>query len=882
MSDPQQRLMQAVDRYLESVEAGQPIPPERLLTEYADIREELSDCLSSLAFIHRAAAESSTASSAEVSEEQFATATEDPLLQTVLGDYRLKKRIGRGGMGVVYEAEQVTLQRRVAVKVLPFAAALDDRRLQRFRHEAMSAAALHHPHIVPVFLVGHENATHFYVMQLIDGQSLAELMARQQQQQGELESQESQQTAAPDGSDPGGADPHTVAPHGDTSLGHAAFTHDDGTADRFRQLARLFAPVADALEHAHETGIVHRDVKPSNLLLDHAGKLWLTDFGLALRADGQSLTMTGDVVGTLKYMSPEQILGNRSTVDHRSDVYSLGLSLYELLAARPAFPATRRAALVQQISYATPQPLRTVNRSVPGDLCTIVEQAIAREPQDRYQTAAAFAEDLRRFAAGTQVAARRPTLKRRLALWAQRHHKAVTVSVVTVLLMLAGLTVGNIALAAEQRRTQTALADSRELLQEYQTTLRDVSSAINRHQLYDQPVYAAMIGDFAEALSTHSRILQQLAQNNAEVRKSLLDHLRSVAVASWKSGDQPTARRLYQQVRWLAERSVLHSRKRLDQNATRTTVNGWLAAMAKLGNAERYAEFDDTDGRERFDQAIAYARKRIPADPDSASLRYWLGFLQAERVRLYALEPQERLAGFQSAADNLRRSEELNASAVTRRRLARVLKQIHDPQFRRENYETALAAVEEEVRLLADNCAQDFAIGDVQMYCDALRRLVATALRCRLSQRAADVNDELLRTARRGYEQFGTEDMRQHLARACTHRLRDIGMGHRTMDDPSILMREARRLFHRAQDRQQLVDLTVISAMVVSRLLPDDAVPVSVRRQAFFDLQQTARLADDFRPDTAVSFDDGAGMLQQMLDHNDDLKQLLNGHDTSP
>ncbi|MCR9199572.1 MAG: serine/threonine protein kinase [Planctomycetaceae bacterium] len=873
MSDPQQRLMQAVDRYLESVEAGQPIPPERLLAEYADVREELGDCLSTLAFIHRAAAEPAAASSAEICEEQFA-ATEDPLLQTVLGDYRLRKRIGRGGMGVVYEAEQLTLQRRVAVKVLPFAAALDDRRLQRFRHEAMSAAALHHPHIVPVFLVGHENATHFYVMQLIDGQSLAELMARQQHSRSP-DRDGASSLEMPD-------QPNEASRQTETSPGHAAFTHHDGSAEKFRQLARLFAPIADALEHAHETGIVHRDVKPSNLLLDHAGKLWLTDFGLAMRADGQALTMTGDVVGTLKYMSPEQILGNRSTVDHRSDVYSLGLSLYELLAQRPAFPATRRAALMQQISHAAPQPLRSVNRFLPKDLCTIVEKAIAREPQDRYQTAAAFAEDLRRFAAGSQVTARRPTLKRRLTLWAQRHYKAVTIGVVTGLLMLAGLTVGNIALAAEQRRTQTALADSRELLQEYHTTLRDVSSVINRHQLYDQPVYAAMIGDFADALSTHSRILQQLAQDNPVVRRSLLDHLRSVAVASWKSGDQPTARRLYQQVRWLAERSVLHSRKQLDQKATRTTVNAWLAAMEALGNAERYAEFDDTDGRERFDQAIALARKRLPADPDGASLRYWLGFLQAERVRLYAVDPQARMAGFRNAADNLRRSEELKASAVTRRRLARVLKQIHAPRFREEKYETARVAVEEEVRLLADNCAEDFSIGDVQMYCDALRRLITTTLRCRQPQRAADVNDELLRTARRGFEQFRTDEMRQHLARACTHRLRDIGMGNRTMDDPSILMREARRLFHRAQDRQQLVDLTVISAMVVSRLLPDDTKPVSVRLQAFADLQHTAGLADDFRADSAVSHDDGAIMLQRMRDHNADLKKLLGRQKTSP
>lgn len=885
MTDREQRLVQAVDRWLAAVEAGAPLSRAELLEEYADVRTELEDCLGSLDFIHRAAREPTAPDADSACEERFdAEPTSDPLQDTVLGDYRLKQQIGRGGMGVVYEAEQLTLQRRVAVKVLPFAAALDERRLQRFRHEAMSAAALHHPHIVPVFLVGHEKGTHFYVMPLITGQSLAHWLAGAMQEAVHRNAVAAG-NAADSGRVPGKDDDQTAS-----TADRPGFTLPDGDG-RLQQLARLFAPVADALEHAHEAGIVHRDVKPSNLLLDGSGKLWLTDFGLALRADSQGLTVTGDIVGTLRYMSPEQVFGNRATVDHRSDVYSLGLSLYELIARRPAFPATSRAALIQQISQATPQSLRSSRDQVPADLCTIVEKAIARDPDDRYQTAAALAEDLRRFATGRQVTARRPTLRRRLTVWARRHHTAVTAAVVVGLLSFAGLVAGNIALAAEQQRTQTALTESQELLQEYHTTLREISGVLNRNQLYGEPAYATMIKDFADVLGTRSRILQQLAQDHPQVRESLMQHLRSVAVASWHAGDRSTARALFQQVRWLAERSVAFHRTQTRQDSSVDTLCGLLSALECLGNAERYARFDDADGQRRYEEGIELASTALqsatspspPPDPESRLL-YWLGFLQAEKIRLYGSGADKAeatavgdraLAGEREAADNLRRSLERAPSAVTRRRLAVVLDRIHQRASHGGQLATALEAAEEVVRLRADNCAEAFLPADVNDYCEALGRLVSTALRSRDSRRAADVNDELLRTARRGLREFGTRELREHYARACSHRLRDIGMGQRTMEDPSRLLREARRLFYRHDHQRQLMDLAVISTMVVSRLLPDESHSEAARRQAYQEMALTVRLSDDLRDDGQAARQDGEQMLQQMQTHNEQLRTLL-------
>jgi tetratricopeptide (TPR) repeat protein/tRNA A-37 threonylcarbamoyl transferase component Bud32 len=338
-----------------------------------------------------------------------------------LGDFRLLRELGRGGMGVVYEAEQISLKRRVAVKVLPNAWALDPLHLQRFRNEAQAAAHLRHPHIVPVYAVGSDRGVHYYAMQLVEGQTLADLIRAPHCRPGEW----------------------------------------DSTPARCRAVARLGKQAAEALDHAHRQGLIHRDVKPANLLLDAAGHLWVADFGLARGRADVGVTGSGDLVGTLRYMSPEQASAKRDLVDHRSDVYSLGATLYEALTLRPAYASRDREELLRQIAEADPRPPRKLDAAIPIDLETIVLKAMARQPEDRYPTAQELADDLRRFLEDRPVLARRPSLGARMARMARRHRGVVAAAALALVLMTAGLFAGTVILWNERNKTAQALEQAK-------------------------------------------------------------------------------------------------------------------------------------------------------------------------------------------------------------------------------------------------------------------------------------------------------------------------------------------------------------------------------------------------------------------------------------
>jgi tetratricopeptide (TPR) repeat protein len=417
---------QALEEYLAAAEAGTAPPRQQLLERYPELADDLDACLAALNFIGRAVAGPRSIAS---SLSDVLPAEQDG---GQLGDFRLIREVGRGGMGVVYEAEQLSLGRRVALKVLPFAATMDPRQLQRFHNEARAAALLDHPHIVHVHAVGCERAVHFYAMQFIDGQTLAALIVGLRRSGGRPVTPQEQATTPYVGGAP--------APSADT-VPRAAASTERAPLDRghFRRVAEMGIQAAEALDHAHALGILHRDVKPGNLLVDGRGGVWVTDFGLAHMQSDAHLTMTGDLVGTLRYMSPEQALAKRVVVDHRTDVYSLGATLYELLTLEPAFGGNDRQELLRQIAFEEPKAPRRLNRTVPAELETIVLKAMEKNPAERYATAKELADDLRRFLDDKPIRARRPSLLQQARRWSRRHQSVVWSMALIALILAASL-----------------------------------------------------------------------------------------------------------------------------------------------------------------------------------------------------------------------------------------------------------------------------------------------------------------------------------------------------------------------------------------------------------------------------------------------------------
>jgi serine/threonine protein kinase/WD40 repeat protein len=399
----------------------------------------------------------------------------------VLGDFRLLREVGRGGMGVVYEAEQVSLNRRVALKVLPYAATMDPRHLERFRHEARAAALLHHPHIVPVHGVGCERGVHYYAMQLIEGCSLAAVI---QGWQGEGTRDDGRGMRAEGrGMREEECTPSSFVPHPSSLCSETrALAARDTVPLRqapkpFRRIVELVAQAADALEYAHTMGVVHRDVKPANLLLDSAGDVWVTDFGLARLGEGPGLTLSGDLLGTLRYMSPEQALARHGVVDHRTDVYSLGATLYELLTLRPAVDGASKNEILHQLAFEEPVPPRKLDRAVPAELETVTLKALAKNPAERYATAQELADDLRRWLDDRPTLARPPSLPQRLRKWSRRHRPLVIALGAFLALTAAGLGLGAVAYGIRQGE----LAEERtRLVQEKERSERKIAEDLRR------------------------------------------------------------------------------------------------------------------------------------------------------------------------------------------------------------------------------------------------------------------------------------------------------------------------------------------------------------------------------------------------------------------
>lgn len=389
-------LAQVVEDYTSAIDAGKVIDIDAFANRYPEHATQIRQTLTMMESLE--------------SFDQVPDVSQAPNQERrTIGDFELVREVGRGGMGIVYEARQISIDRRVAIKVLPFAALADSGRLKRFKNEIRAAGALHHPNIVSVYSVGVERGVHFFAMQHIDGPSLEEVIGAFASPSPSIPvSSEEPRSSATDPSldetELSSSKPKSrssTSPNNSETIRQiqAAISTKRSSApqDYFRTVAKWGQQISDALSYAHESGILHRDIKPGNVLLDENGRVWIVDFGLARIQQDASVTMTGDILGTLRYMAPEQALAKRVLIDHRADVYSLGATLYELLTLTPVFVGKDREELLQKLAFEEPTAIRKLNPAVPSDLETIVLRALEKNPDDRFASAAEMASELQRF-----------------------------------------------------------------------------------------------------------------------------------------------------------------------------------------------------------------------------------------------------------------------------------------------------------------------------------------------------------------------------------------------------------------------------------------------------------------------------------------------------
>jgi tRNA A-37 threonylcarbamoyl transferase component Bud32 len=388
----EERVNEIIAAHLRAVQLGQAPDRLELLRHHPDLAAELTAFFADQDQFNRLASALRNLVPHPGSTTSHASAPASAVLGPganvgYFGDYEVLGEIARGGMGVVYKARQKSLNRIVALKMILAGQLASPSEVKRFRTEAENAANLDHPNIVPIYEVGEHGGQHYYTMKLIDGSNLA-----------------SQRDQFADG----------------------------------RAAAQLLATVARAVHHAHERGLLHRDLKPSNVLLDGRGQPYVTDFGLAKRLESAGLSLSGIVVGTAAYMAPEQAAGKRGLTT-TADVYALGAILYELLTGRPPFSGGTPLETIRNVLEQEPKPPRSLNSHLDADLETICLKCLQKEPQHRYESAAAMADDLESWLAGEPIKARRAGLTQWALRCCRRRQVLLVVLVISLLLAFVAL-----------------------------------------------------------------------------------------------------------------------------------------------------------------------------------------------------------------------------------------------------------------------------------------------------------------------------------------------------------------------------------------------------------------------------------------------------------
>ena len=373
--DRDERLAALLAEVTDRLRAGDEPQIDELAERHPELADELRELWAAVLVAEQLAGSDVNGIAALTLPEVDALLRPKPALPCKFGEYELTEELGRGGMGVVYKARQASLGRNVALKMMLRGAWASAADMARFRAEAEAAARLNHPHVVPVYEVGEQDGHPYFSMKYVAGSTLSARLAE------------------------GPMPP--------------------------RETAELLVPVCDAIEYAHQNGLLHRDLKPSNILLDEEGRPHVSDFGLAKRVEaGESWTRTGAIIGTPSYMAPEQAAGNRGQLGPPSDVWSLGAVLYQMLTGRPPFQAATAVDTVLLVLEQEPLPPRLLNPRADRDLEMIALKCLQKPPALRYQSAKALADDLRAYLADEPIAARSGAFSQVMARWFRETHHA--------------------------------------------------------------------------------------------------------------------------------------------------------------------------------------------------------------------------------------------------------------------------------------------------------------------------------------------------------------------------------------------------------------------------------------------------------------------------
>jgi serine/threonine protein kinase len=419
-----QQLDELIATYLQQVDEDPSVEPESFVKDYpSEVRRDFQKYLELENGLHRLNALGNSGRR-NSSGKQQAGADKSEALDDVVGGYRLLRRLSQGGMGVIYVAQDIQSEELVALKLLRGAIRNERTYQRRLERESRAIAALDHPHVVQPMAAGIDQGIAYLAMQLIDGVSLDQVVRFW------IESSKDTRDVLANGDEE-----IVTTPITDTSVSDCVSGFE---TDRLTKLAEQLADIADALHVAHQNGFVHRDIKPSNILLDAQGKVWLTDFGLASLGegeDGTELTQTGDVIGTPAYMSPEQASGPSGGVDKSSDIYSLGVTLYELATLRKPFSGSRLRITNDLVAGRFSLPSR-IDQDIPQALEAIICKAMETQPIHRYSTAHDFASDLRRFAEGSRVSVSVPGRIQRVLRWCERNPRTTFTTAIGCVLAL--------------------------------------------------------------------------------------------------------------------------------------------------------------------------------------------------------------------------------------------------------------------------------------------------------------------------------------------------------------------------------------------------------------------------------------------------------------